>query len=139
MKLGATHQQGEHFWKALLPMWHAQEKRVEASQAVVDYSEDRMFDEDLWFQLAAELQDLSRSYLDSAIYASLLMERAYDLEADPGETRDLKDEGLGWPQALCHRLTAEIERLSQPLAQPEAMTLQRDLERQLRELGYAEE
>ncbi|MFW2336350.1 ABC transporter ATP-binding protein [Ilumatobacter sp.] len=29
MKLGATHQEGEHFWKALLPIWHSQERQVE--------------------------------------------------------------------------------------------------------------
>jgi len=35
MKLGATDQQGEHFWKALLPMWHSQEKEVEARADVL--------------------------------------------------------------------------------------------------------
>ena len=29
MKLGATNQEGEHFWKALLPVWHNQERRIE--------------------------------------------------------------------------------------------------------------
>ena len=37
MKLGATDQKGESFWKALLPGWHRQEKEVEArADALLD-------------------------------------------------------------------------------------------------------
>lgn len=77
-----------------------QEKRVEAAQEVVDYSEDKMFDEDLWFQLAAELQALAQVYLDAAIYTSLLMERAYDLEFDRQLHRIRTDYGIGSPAGL---------------------------------------
>jgi len=69
--------------------------RLEGAQEVLDYTEDRTFDEDLWFRLAGELQDLARGYLDMAIHAAFLMQRAYDLEFD----RDLQvirlDYGVG--------------------------------------------
>lgn len=78
----------------------AQQKRVEAAQELVDFAEDRLFDEDLWFQLAAELQDLARGYLDAAIYASLLMERAYGLEFDRHLNRIRTDYGIGGPAGL---------------------------------------
>ncbi len=77
-----------------------QQKRLEASQEVLEYSENRLFDEDLWFQLAAQLQDLARSYLDSAIYAALLMEHAYDLEFDRRLNRIRTDYMLGVPAGL---------------------------------------
>jgi hypothetical protein len=77
-----------------------QQKRLEASQEVLEYSENRLFDEDLWFQLAAQLQDLARSYLDSAIYAALLMERGYDLEFDRPLNRIRTDYMLGVPAGL---------------------------------------
>jgi len=77
-----------------------QQKRLEASQEVLEYAENRLFDEDLWFQLAAQLQDLARSYLDSAIYAALLMERAYDLEFDRRLNRIRTDYMLGVPAGL---------------------------------------
>jgi hypothetical protein len=73
---------------------------LEASQEVLEYSENRLFDEDLWFQLAAQLQDLARSYLDSAIYAALLMERGYDLEFDRRLNRIRTDYMLGVPAGL---------------------------------------
>ena len=77
-----------------------QQKRLEASQEVLEYSENRLFDEDLWFQLAAQLQDLARSYLDAAIYSALLMERAYDLEFDRRLNRIRTDYMLGVPAGL---------------------------------------
>ena len=77
-----------------------QQKRLEASQEVLEYAENRLFDEDLWFQLAAQLQDLARSYLDSAIYSALLMERAYDLEFDRRLNRIRTDYMLGVPAGL---------------------------------------
>ncbi|HEX8872141.1 MAG TPA: hypothetical protein VF758_05210, partial [Candidatus Acidoferrum sp.] len=77
-----------------------QQKRLEASQEVLEYAENRLFDEDLWFQLAGQLQDLARSYLDSAIYAALLMERAYDLEFDRKLNRIRTDYMLGVPAGL---------------------------------------
>jgi hypothetical protein len=49
---------------------------------MLNYSRERMFNEDLWFQLAAQLQDMARHYLDMAIYSALLMQRAYALETD---------------------------------------------------------
>jgi arylsulfatase A-like enzyme len=64
------------------------------------------------------------------------VERAFDLEQDPGELHDLAAAGLAWPEALCLRLTPEIELFSIPLAIPAEMVLERDMERQLRELGY---
>jgi hypothetical protein len=77
-----------------------QQKRLEASQEVLEYAENRLFDEDLWFQLAAQLQDLARSYLDAAIYAALVMERAYDLEFDRRLNRIRTDYMLGVPAGL---------------------------------------
>ena len=74
--------------------------RAEGAREVLDYSGERMFDEDLWFRLAGELRDVARDYLDMAIYAAFLMERAYDLEFD----RDLNvirlDYGLGGVSGL---------------------------------------
>lgn len=76
------------------------EKRLEGSQEVLDYAENRLFDEDLWFQLANQLQDLARSYLDSAIYAALVMERAYDIEFDRRLNRIRTDYMLAAPAGL---------------------------------------
>ena len=77
-----------------------QELRVQAAEEVLDYASQRMFDEDLWFQLAAQLQDLARDYLDAAIYAAKVMERAYDLEFDRRLNRIRLDYGLGGPAGL---------------------------------------
>jgi hypothetical protein len=77
-----------------------QQKRLESSQEILEYTQDRMFDEDLWFQLAAELQDLARYYLDTAIYSALLMERAYELELDRRLDRIRLDYGIGGPGGL---------------------------------------
>lgn len=74
--------------------------RVDGAQDLLDYSSERMFDEDLWFQLAGELQDLAREYLDMAIYAAFLMERAYDLEFDRDLGRIRFDYGVGGPEGL---------------------------------------
>ena len=76
------------------------EKRYEGAQEMLDYSQDRMLDEDLWFQLAAELRDLARRYLDMAIYAAFVMERAYDLEFDRRLNLIRLDYGLGGAQGL---------------------------------------
>ena len=76
------------------------QKRLDGSQEVLEYAEDRLFDEDLWFQLAAQLQDLAQGYLDSAIYAALVMERAYELEFDRRLHRIRTDYGLGSPAGL---------------------------------------
>ena len=76
------------------------EKRLEGAEEMLDYARDRTFDEDLWFQLAAKLQDLTRSYLDMAIYAAFLMERAYDLEFDRNLDRIRFDYGLGGMEGL---------------------------------------
>ena len=77
-----------------------QQLRVQAAEEVLEYAEQRMFDEDLWFQLAAQLQDLARHYLDAAIYAAQVMERAYDLEFDRQLNRIRLDYGLGGPAGL---------------------------------------
>ena len=71
------------------------QKRLEGSQQVLEYSQDRMFDEDLWFQLANQLQDLASYYLDVAIYAAFVMERAYELEFDRRLNRIRLDYGVG--------------------------------------------
>jgi hypothetical protein len=76
------------------------EKRLQGAQDMLDYASDRMFDEDLWFRLAAELQDLSRRYLDMATYAALLMERAYELEFDRKLGRVRQDYGIGGVEGL---------------------------------------
>lgn len=76
------------------------QKRLDGSREVLEYAESRLFTEDLWFQLAAQLQDLARSYLDAAIYAALLMERAYELEFDRRLNRIRTDYGLGGPAGL---------------------------------------
>ena len=44
-------------------------KRLAGAQEALDYSRERMLDDDFWFRLAGELQDLSRQYLDIAIFA----------------------------------------------------------------------
>ena len=74
--------------------------RLEGSEEMLDYATDRMFDEDLWFRLAAELQDLSRNYLDMAIYAAFLMERAYEMEFDRDLNRIRLDYGIGGVEGL---------------------------------------
>lgn len=76
------------------------EKRLQGAQDMLDYATQRTFDEDLWFKLAAELQDLSRQYLDLATYAGLLMERAYELEFDRRLGRIREDYGIGGPEGL---------------------------------------
>jgi hypothetical protein len=76
------------------------EVRLEGSREVLEYAEDKMFDEDLWFRLAAEMQDLARGYLDMAIEAAYIMERAYALEFDRDLHRIRLDYGLGGPGGL---------------------------------------
>lgn len=76
------------------------QKRYEGAREMLDYSQDRMLDEDLWFQLAAELRDLARRYLDMAIYAAFMMERAYDLEFDRRLNLIRLDYGMGGVQGL---------------------------------------
>jgi hypothetical protein len=77
-----------------------QQLRVEAAEEVLDYASERMFDEDLWFQLAGQLQDLARDYLDAAIYAARVMEHAYALEFDRKLNRIRLDYGMGGPAGL---------------------------------------
>lgn len=76
------------------------QKRYDASKEILEFAESRTFTEDLWFQLANSLEDLARFYLDAAIYAAFLMERAYAVELD----RDLHlirfDYGVGGPGNL---------------------------------------
>lgn len=74
--------------------------RLDGAKNLLDYASDRMFDEDLWFRLAAELQDLAREYLDMATYAAFLMERAYDLEFDRNLNRIRLDYGIGGVEGL---------------------------------------
>jgi Tc toxin complex TcA C-terminal TcB-binding domain len=76
------------------------QKRLEGSQEMLEYSAERMFDEDLWFKLAAEMQDISRYYLDAATYAAFLMERAYAIEFDRDLKRIRLDYGIGGPEGL---------------------------------------
>jgi hypothetical protein len=75
-------------------------KRLEGAQEMLDFAQDRTFNEALWFQLANELQDLTRSYLDMAIYAAFLMQRAYELEFDRRLNRIRLDYGIGQPGGL---------------------------------------
>ena len=77
-----------------------QELRVEAAEEILEYSEQRMFDEDLWFQLAGQMRDLARDYLDAAIYSAVVMDRAYELEFDRRLNRIRLDYGLGGPAGL---------------------------------------
>ncbi|NUN12959.1 MAG: hypothetical protein HUU55_04920 [Myxococcales bacterium] len=76
------------------------EVRLEGAVAMLEYSQDQMFDEDLWFRLAAGMQDLARWYLDKATYAAFLMQRAYDLEFDRNLHRIRTDYGLGGADGL---------------------------------------
>jgi hypothetical protein len=76
------------------------QKRLDGAREILEYSRDRMLDEDLWFQLAGELQDLARSYLDMAIYAAFLMQRAYELEFDRSMGLIRLDYGIGGVQNL---------------------------------------
>jgi hypothetical protein len=75
------------------------QKRLDGAQEALNFATDRTFDEDLWYKLAGELQDLSRNYLDMAIYAAFLMERAYDLEFDRNLKRIRLDYGIGSTEA----------------------------------------
>jgi hypothetical protein len=68
--------------------------RLDGSKEILDYTDQRMFGEDLWFRLAADLEDLANSYLDMAIEAAFLMERAYDVEFDRDLHRIRLDYGL---------------------------------------------
>ena len=72
------------------------EARLEAAEEVLDFALDREFNEEMWDKLADQMRDIARGYLDDAIYAALLMERAYDLEFD----RDLNRirQSYGVPQ-----------------------------------------
>jgi len=74
--------------------------RLEGSREILEYAEDRMFDEDLWFRLAGDMQDLARGYLDMAIEAAYVMERAYEVEFDRNLHRIRLDYGIGGPDAL---------------------------------------
>jgi hypothetical protein len=76
------------------------QKRLEGAQELLDYARDKMFDEEMWFRLAAELQDLSREYLDMAIYSAFLMERAYEVEFDRRLNRIRLDYGIGGVEGL---------------------------------------
>lgn len=76
------------------------EVRLEGAVEMLEYSQDQMFDEDLWFRLAAGMQDLARWYLDKATYAAFLMQRAYDLEFDRNLHRIRTDYGLGGADGL---------------------------------------
>lgn len=74
--------------------------RLEGSREVLEYAEDKMFDEDLWFRLSGEMHDIARHYLDMAIEAAYVMERAYELEFDRDLHRIRLDYGIGGPDAL---------------------------------------
>jgi hypothetical protein len=71
------------------------QQRLDSSQEALDYSNQRMLNEDTWFRLASELYDLSRYYLDSAIYAARLMQRAYQVEFDRNVSFIRTDYGIG--------------------------------------------
>ncbi|HET8669315.1 MAG TPA: hypothetical protein VFM05_01455, partial [Candidatus Saccharimonadales bacterium] len=43
--------------------------QLQGAQAVLEFAESREFNEDLWYQVASEMQKLARRYLDIAIYA----------------------------------------------------------------------
>ena len=68
--------------------------RLDGSREILAYTDDRMFGEDLWFRLAADLEDLAASYLDMAIEAAFLMQRAYALEFDRDLQRIRLDYGV---------------------------------------------
>lgn len=69
--------------------------RLEGAEEMLEYASEKMFDEDLWFAMAASMQDIAGHYLGMAIYAAFLMERAYDLEFDRNLKRIRLDYGLG--------------------------------------------
>lgn len=74
--------------------------QLQGAQAVLEFAESREFNEDLWYQVASEMQKLARRYLDIAIYAAFLMERAYEAEFDRRLNRIRLDYGIGSPQGL---------------------------------------
>jgi hypothetical protein len=74
--------------------------RLEGAQEALAYATERMFDEELWFKLAGELQDLARQTLDMAIHAAFLMERAYEAEFDRDLKRIRLDYGIGGAEGL---------------------------------------
>ncbi|MDF2629586.1 MAG: hypothetical protein K0R39_3417 [Symbiobacteriaceae bacterium] len=69
--------------------------RLAGAEEMLEYASEKMFDEDLWFAMAASMQDIAAHYLGMAIYAAFLMERAYDLEFDRNLKRIRLDYGLG--------------------------------------------
>lgn len=74
--------------------------RYDAALEVLEYAQSRTFTEDLWFQLANTLEDVSRFYLDAAVHAAFLMERAYALEYDRDLHRIRLDYGVAGPANL---------------------------------------
>lgn len=76
------------------------QKRYDASKEILAFAETRTFTEDLWFQLANSLEDLARFYLDAAVYAAFLMERAYAVEFDRELHLIRFDYGVGGPNNL---------------------------------------
>jgi hypothetical protein len=76
------------------------QQRLAGSQEALEYSRDRMFNEEMWFQLAAQLQDLSRQYLDYAIYTARLTQRAYQIEFDRDVSFIRTDYGIGGVDGL---------------------------------------
>jgi hypothetical protein len=76
------------------------QQRLASSQEALQFSNERMFNEDTWFRLAGEMQDLSRYYLDKAIYSALLMQRAYAIEFDRIVTYIRTDYGVGGTEGL---------------------------------------
>jgi hypothetical protein len=68
--------------------------RLEGSRELLDFSQDKLFDEDMWYRLAGDLQELARSFLDMAIHAAYLMQQAYNLELDRDLDRIRLDYGI---------------------------------------------
>lgn len=76
------------------------QKQLDGAQSMLDFAENRTFNEDLWYQLASEMQDLARRYLDMAIYAAFLMQQAYEAEFDRRLDRIRLDYGIGGAAGL---------------------------------------
>ncbi|MFB7998967.1 hypothetical protein ACFC4G_39860 [Streptomyces sp. NPDC056002] len=63
------------------------ELRVQQAHAQLDFFDSREFTPELWENLAQAQRALSRRYLDSALRAAFLMERAFDYEYDTQSNR----------------------------------------------------
>ena len=76
------------------------QKRYEGVREMLEYRRTACWTRICGFSSPRELQDLARGYLDMAIYAAFLMERAYELEFDRELNRIRLDYGVGGAEGL---------------------------------------